>query len=290
MEIERWTFPLHFIDFETTMVAIPFNKGRHPYEGIAFQYSHHVVSEDGTVEHRGDYLNTVQGAFPNYDFVRRLKAELVTDNGSVFRYSNHENTYLNMIYQQLKSDEADIEDRDVLCEFVRSITHSVSSSSEAWVGKRDMVDLCEFVKRFYYDPMTNGSNSLKHVLPAILNRSDYLKTKYSRPIYGAAGGIVSRNFVDWQWVQFDANGKVVDPYKLLPRMFQDVPDKELLILSEQDELNEGGAAMTAYARMQFEEMSEYERDEIRKALLKYCELDTLAMVMLYEGWRELVMS
>lgn len=289
-EFDAWSFPLHFIDFETTMVAIPFNKGRHPYEGIAFQFSHHVVGEDGTVEHRGEYLNTVQGAFPNYDFIRCLKGELVADNGSIFRYSNHENSFLNTILQQLKSDPADISDRDELCDFIRSITHSVSSSSDVWTGDRDMIDLWELVKRYYYDPATNGSNSLKHVLPAILNSSDYLKAKYSKPIYGAEGGIVSRNFVDWQWVRFETNRKVIDPYKLLPRMFQDVPEKDMLILSEQDELNEGGAAMTAYARMQFEEMSEYERDEIRKALLKYCELDTLAMVMLYEGWRELVRS
>jgi hypothetical protein len=40
--------------------------------------------------------------------------------------------------------------------------------------------------------------------------------------------------------------------------------------------------------MQFEEMSEYERFEIKKALLKYCELDTLAMVLIYEGWKDFV--
>ena len=34
-EMGRWNFPLHFIDFETTRVAIPFNSGRHPYEAIA---------------------------------------------------------------------------------------------------------------------------------------------------------------------------------------------------------------------------------------------------------------
>ena len=46
--------------------------------------------------------------------------------------------------------------------------------------------------------------------------------------------------------------------------------------------------MTAYARMQFEEISDYEREEIQKALLKYCELDTMAMVMIYEGWKDLL--
>jgi hypothetical protein len=55
-----------------------------------------------------------------------------------------------------------------------------------------------------------------------------------------------------------------------------------------DALISGGAALIAYARMQFEEISNYERGEIRKALLKYCELDTMAMVMIYEGWKDLL--
>ena len=81
---------------------------------------------------------------------------------------------------------------------------------------------------------------------------------------------------------------MIDPYKLLPKMFQDVSEKDFSLLSDSDELRDGGAALTAYARMQFEEMSDYERAEIRKALLQYCELDTLAMVMIYEGWKDLI--
>ena len=45
--------------------------------------------------------------------------------------------------------------------------------------------------------------------------------------------------------------------------------------------------MNAYAKLQFENMEDFEREEIEAALLKYCELDTMAMVMLFEGWREL---
>ena len=55
-EMDSWTFPLHFIDFETATVAIPFNKGRKPYEGIGFQFSHHIVNEDGSIEHAGEYI------------------------------------------------------------------------------------------------------------------------------------------------------------------------------------------------------------------------------------------
>jgi hypothetical protein len=47
-------YPLHFIDFETTAVVIPFHKGRRPYEQIAFQFSHHIVYEDGTIQHKGE--------------------------------------------------------------------------------------------------------------------------------------------------------------------------------------------------------------------------------------------
>ena len=70
-------------------------------------------------------------------------------------------------------------------------------------------------------------------------------------------------------------------------MFQDA-DRFDNLISGSNELKDGGAAMTAYARMQFEEMSDYERNELTDSLLKYCELDTMAMVMIYEAWREWV--
>jgi len=72
-ELDSWKFPLHFIDFETSMVTIPFNRGRRPYEAIAFQFSHHVMYADGNVEHVGEFINAVPGYFPNYEFVRALK-------------------------------------------------------------------------------------------------------------------------------------------------------------------------------------------------------------------------
>ncbi|WP_031516350.1 DUF2779 domain-containing protein [Desulfofalx alkaliphila] len=286
-EMDSWVYPLHFIDFETAMVPIPFNKGRHPYEGIAFQFSHHVVYEDGRIEHRGQYLNTDPGVFPNYDFIRKLKYELEQDQGDIFRYGDHENTYLNIIYNQLKTDPNDIPDRDELCQFIRSITKSVKSSPEQWEGSRNMKDMLKLVKRYYYDPAMKGSNSIKKVLPAILNSSQYLQEKYSQPIYGQEGHIPSHNYKDWKWVEYK-NGSVVDPYNLLPKMFQDITDKDFELLCDDDVVKDGGAALTAYIRMQFEDMSDYERTELEKALLKYCELDTFAMVMIYEGWKDMV--
>jgi len=48
------------------------------------------------------------------------------------------------------------------------------------------------------------------------------------------------------------------------------------------DLKEGGAAMMAYARMQFSEMPETKRKNVIKGLLRYCELDTFAMVLIWE--------
>lgn len=288
-EMDKWNFPLHFIDFETTAVAIPFTKSRRPYEGVAFQFSHHIVYEDGTIEHAGQYLNTEQGFFPNYDFVRHLKKELENDNGTIFRYAPHENTYLNLIYRQINEDESEIHDRDELCTFIKTITKSVSSSVEKWSGERSMVDMWDLVKKYYYDPYTKGSNSIKFVLPAILNSSSYLQEKYSSKNYGVKDGIKSLNFSNWQWIEVK-NGEVTNPYKILPKMFQDASEKNMALLTEEDKLASGGAALTAYGKMQFTEITDYEKKELSNALLKYCELDTFAMVMIYEAWREMVKS
>lgn len=285
-EMQSWKYPLHFIDFETSSVAIPFNKGRHPYEGIAFQYSHHVVNQDGSIEHCGQYLNTVPGLFPNYEFVRALKKELERDEGTIFRYAAHENTFLITIYRQLM-EETQVDDGPELCDFIRRITKSGSRNGDSWEGGRSMIDMCEIVKRFYYDPATSDSNSIKKVLPAILNSSAFLQEKYSKPVYGASGGIPSLNFQDWTWIKYEDN-RVVDPYKLLPRLFQEEKSQDYSLLSSNDEINEGGAATTAYALMQFTEMSDYERAQIASALYKYCELDTFAMVMIYEAWKDMV--
>ncbi len=282
-EMKKWIYPLHFIDFETTMVAIPFHKGRRPYEQIAFQFSHHVVTEDGRIEHRNEYINRDKGSFPNFEFVRNLRKALSGDNGTIFRFAAHENTVLCQIHGQLaKSSEPD---RDELMAWIETITASTGASENSWEGQRNMVDMCELVKKYFYHPLTFGSNSIKKVLPAILQTSEFLQNTYSLPIYGAPNGVISKNYQNWQWIKKDDAGTVLDPYKLLPPIFSDLDLAEMDALITEGSIADGGAAMTAYARMQFTQMSEDECDRVAKALLKYCELDTFAMVLIFQHWQ-----
>lgn len=288
-EIGTWKWPLHFIDFETCAPAIPFKKGFAPYSEVAFQFSHHIMEADGRVSHVGQFIDLTPGSFPSFDFVRELKKQLETDNGTVFRYSNHENSVLNRIVFLLQQSEES--DRDELTRFIKTLTKKKASDKKddyLWNGDRCMVDLLEVVKECYLSPLMGGSNSLKYVLPAILAESDFLREKYSKPVYGTSE-MPSLNFTDHVWIKKLGADGICDPYKELPPLFS-VEDLQKIdsLISDEDQIRNGGAAMMAYCRTQFTEMSVEEREAIKKALLKYCELDTLAMVMLVEYWLNII--
>jgi hypothetical protein len=151
-----------------------------------------------------------------------------------------------------------------------------------------MYDLCKLSARTYYHVGTKGSSSIKKVLPAVFKSSDLLRKKYSQPIYGATDGIASKNFHNFTWWVDAGSGVPVEPYELLKDYGSALIGENVLSGEDPDELviAEGGAAATAYARLQFEEVSSDSRQKIREALLRYCELDTLAMVMIVEAWRD----
>jgi hypothetical protein len=286
-EMDNWKYPLHMIDFETSMVALPFHEGYRPYQGIAFQFSHHVIHKDGSVEHKGQYLSTEQGVFPNYEFLRALRSQLIHDEGTIFRYHNHENSYLLMIADQLENDANPPDDKEELLHFIAEITRRKTGKDKEYVyGRRAMVDLYDLVVRFYFSPRAKGSNSLKKILPAIIHDSEYLRQKYGRQgVYGRNLPVLSLNFDNHVWITEETG---MDPYQTLPSVFNGYSTDELdELVKDFDELGDGGAALTAYNYLQFSEVPQDQRDDIATALLRYCELDTLAMVMLVEGWRDI---
>ena len=165
-EFDSWQYPLHFIDFETTSPALPFTQGMKPYETIAFQFSHHVMHQDGRVEHKGQFLETTPATFPNLDFVRELKQQLSDDQGTVFRFHNHENTVLVSILEQLaRQDMTTTEETAELSVFIKQLTRSTAKATSTWLGARNMVDLHQLNLRYYYHPATRGDNTLKALLP-----------------------------------------------------------------------------------------------------------------------------
>jgi len=284
--MHSWKFPLHFIDFETSTVPLPFHVGRRPYEQIAFQFSHHIYHEDGRIEHASEYINTVPGQFPNFIFMEELMEALRHDEGTIFCYSTHENTILNAIRDQLKA--SDHLHKEKLIAFIETISKPKNKHPDPWATpERNMVDLCKVIKKFYYNPHTYGSNSIKKVLPAILRTGTFVQNKYSRPISEIQ--VTSKNIPsDHIWLTVK-DGKIEDPYKTLKPVFDGLSQEEIETrLSGIKNIDDGGAALTAYGKIQYSNMEDWERDLISEGLKRYCELDTLAMVMIYEHLKSLI--
>ena len=276
-KMSAWRFPYHFIDFETSAVALPFYKDMRPYESVAFQFSHHVMEADGSVRHAHQFLCVEPGEFPNYNFAKALKNALEGDDGSVFMWSSHENTILSHIVEQLSEDTQRPDDAEELKAFIKRLIKG---------GDRAMVDLCIMAEKVFFHPETKGSSSIKKVLPAILKVSNALREQYREPVYGAPGGIPSLNFASsdgYAWINVAADGSVTDPYARLKQyaaalLPEGASDNSSIIA-------DGGAAATAYARLQFVDMDPATRERIKSSLLRYCELDTWAMVMVVQAWR-----
>lgn len=296
-DMDRWEWPLHMIDFETTAPALPFFKGTRPHETLAFQFSHHVMEKDASgqvrVRHATQWLSTEPGVFPNFEFVRQLRQALMPDGvlrGTVFRYHAHENTVLVKLRHALVN--AELPDGAALIDFIDRITDAGKGAAP---GPQAMVDLHALVQEGYYSPHAGGSISLKSILPAIVHDAPQLRALYARSgLYGQGLPIASLNFEGPQghvWLREDRGW---NPYQTLPPVFGPgfgALDAMLLRLGvagdEEGAISQGGAAMTAYNHTQFAQLAPAHRQQIRSALLRYCELDTLAMVMLVQGLMEL---
>jgi hypothetical protein len=256
--LERLRYPLHFIDFETSRVAVPYHAGMHPYEQVAFQWSCHTIREKGHAIEHAEWINVVD-AFPNFDFAAALMERIGTD-GSFLIWSMHENSVLNEIREQInKYGYSNPDLRDWLDTVVKFDGHP----------SLHMVDMCDIAKRCYFHPKMKGRLSLKFVLPAVWETNESLHTQFG------------------EYYRRDADGRLFDPYDTLPQLPFGNPEMEED--SETDEVvREGTGAMRAYQEMLYglSRNDESRIEQWRRLLLQYCELDTAAMVMVWMHWLE----
>ena len=276
--MDAWRFPLHFIDFETAQPALPFHVGHRPYQQILFQFSHHVVTKTGVVGHASECL--VTDGPPSIQVLRRLSEALGADNGTVLHWYPHERTILAAIKEELEGMRPPPKDQGKLLEFLDDL----GLDKEA---PRRMFDMGRLMADQVFLPGTGGSSSTKKFLPAVLQHSALIRKRYAQPIYGTAK-MPSHNFSKQTWV-VEHKGAALDPYKLLSPLFGEHDLDEALAKLEKaagDVVANGAAAMIAYAKLQDPHLAAAARKKLRQQLLRYCELDTLAMVMVYEALRE----
>ena len=93
---------------------------------------------------------------------------------------------------------------------------------------------------------------------------------------------------------FPLAGEVLNPYKQLEDVFSyysqspQTAEKRLEMSDEMEKsVNNGGAALWAYGLLQFCQQAPEKKQAFVQALLRYCELDTLAMVFIWEFFNEM---
>lgn len=256
--IDNIQYPLHFIDFETCTMAVPFHKGMKPFQNVIFQWSCHTLHKDGRIEH-SEWLN-VNDYYPNFEFARSLKAQ-IGSNGTVLTWSSYENSQLRAIKRTLEESE---EFDDELLAWLDSII--VIDKKDETNRILDMHDLAKF---YYFHPLMGGRTSIKVVLPAVLQetKNDTSKTLLQQE----------------NLYQSNQQGKLIDPYKLLEeRIIEDTKSQVIKVRN-------GGDAMFAYREMLYgiSRNNSDAKSAYSDALKKYCKLDTLAMVIIWFHWQDL---
>lgn len=177
--IASFEYPLHFIDFETSGLAVPYHAGMHPFENVAFQWSCHTIESPGSELKHMEWIN-VEEAFPNFAFAESLMHHLGRD-GTVFMWATHENTILRHIVSQMEGRY----ENQILKDWLE------------WMTTSRMVDMNQLTLNHYFHPLMMGRTSIKRVLDAIWQINTALRERFP------------------EYVR-EENGKLLSPHKSLP--------------------------------------------------------------------------
>lgn len=202
-------YPINFFDFETFQNAIPRFDNQRPYAQMPFQYSLHILHEDGTLEHK-EFLGD-----ENNDPRRPLSKQMledITSTGSIIAFN-----------QSFEITQ------------IKNLANVCTDMSDELLALNErFIDLAHpFQYKHYYHPKFNGKYSIKIVLPTLF------------------------------------------------------PDDDELDYKKLGSIQNGGDAMDTFSNLHLLK-DKSKLDDIKKDLLAYCRLDTLAMVRILEKLHQMI--
>ena len=140
-------YPIHFLDFESFMSAVPLFPGTRPWQSILFQWSDHVLRENGDLDHR-EFLYDGTGD-PRPALVDAL-LEALGSAGSIVVYSSFESTRLRELARDFPEHAEQLE-----------------------AVRARLFDLERVVAAHVRHPECLGRTSIKVVLPALVPDLSY---------------------------------------------------------------------------------------------------------------------
>ena len=163
--LDKITYPLYFLDFETMQQVLPQYDGTRPYQQVTFQYSlHYIEHEGGELKHKA-YLAESDGSNP----LRALAEALCRDipmNVCTMAYNDP--------FEKGRIEE-------MAKTFPDLAAHLLSIHD----GIIDL--LTPFRQGCYYTPAMGGSFSIKSVLPALFPDDEELNYHNLNPLVQNGG-------------------------------------------------------------------------------------------------------
>ncbi|MDI3496418.1 MAG: hypothetical protein PWQ35_439 [Patescibacteria group bacterium] len=156
-ELAKLKYPLQFFDYEGFTGAIPMFFGFAAYEQIPFQYSLHIMQEDGSLEHKEFLISE-----PSDDLTRPLVEKMRQDinpRGTVIAWYKIYESCRNKKLAELHPDHA---------AFLNEIN----------AGMFDLMTI--FSNGYYVDPAFKGSSSIKKILPVLVPELTYKNLNISK--------------------------------------------------------------------------------------------------------------
>lgn len=162
-DIEDLRYPIHFLDYETYSWAIPQYDKHKSYQNVVFQYSLHILEENGKVSHK-EFLSTSKDD-PIKEVIKNLKED-IRENGSVLVWNKKFEMGCNKEMGRIYPDHLD---------FLESLNNRIY----------DLGDI--FSKQMYIDPKFKGSWSIKKVLPVLVPSLSYNEMEISNGTQAMVG-------------------------------------------------------------------------------------------------------
>ena len=167
-------YPVHHLDFETVMLAVPKYPRMKPYQSIPVQWSNHIELASGEIVHH-EFLY-VEATEPRWQWAERL-LESLGDHGTIVVYSSYEEAMMRQV-----------------AEAFPELRQAFSS-----VAKR-LWDLYPVIKEHYYHPAFQGSYSIKSVLPVMVPELSYRDLLIQEGAQAAAE-YYRMVFVEEDWIE-----------------------------------------------------------------------------------------
>lgn len=145
--LQSVTYPVHHVDFETVMLAVPRFSSTRPYQAIPVQWSNHIEQESGDLLHH-EFLHDAASE-PRKRWAESL-IESLGDRGSMCVYSPYERAIMEQLAEAFPE---------------------YASAFRALIKR--LWDLFPIIREHYYHPAFQGSYSIKAVLPAVVPSLGY---------------------------------------------------------------------------------------------------------------------